>query len=59
LHVKKLEARCRSAVWKAGQGIDLGLEELKKGKGKAYDAVIADACINLIVSERFKWRKSA
>ncbi len=42
-----VEAMASHRPYRAGLGIDKALEEIERGRGSAYDAVVVDACLRL------------
>jgi PAS domain S-box-containing protein/putative nucleotidyltransferase with HDIG domain len=41
--------------YRPGKGVDAALEEIARGRGTAYDPVIADTCTMLIRDKGFRW----
>ncbi len=48
-----VEAMASHRPYRAGLGIDKALDEIERGRGTAYDAVIADACLTLFRKEGY------
>ncbi|OGA44349.1 MAG: hypothetical protein A3G25_12195 [Betaproteobacteria bacterium RIFCSPLOWO2_12_FULL_63_13] len=42
-----VEAMASDRPYRAGLGIDKALAEVRRGRGSAYDAAVADACLRL------------
>jgi len=42
-----IEAMSSHRPYRAGLGIDKALAEIERGRGSAYDPVVADACLKL------------
>jgi HD-GYP domain-containing protein (c-di-GMP phosphodiesterase class II) len=42
-----VEAMASHRPYRPGLGIDLALAEIERGRGSAYDAQVADACLQL------------
>jgi len=50
-----VEAISSHRPYRAALGIEAGMEEIKRGRGSAYDPEIVDACIKVISKEGFDW----
>ena len=49
-----IEAMASHRPYRAALGIDKALEEIEHGRGAAYDAQVADACLRLFREKRYK-----
>ena len=49
-----VEAMSSHRPYRAGLGIDKALAEIERGRGTAYDAVVADACLQLFRERRYQ-----
>ncbi|MCW8841226.1 MAG: PAS domain S-box protein [Gammaproteobacteria bacterium] len=50
-----VEAITSHRPYRAALGIEVGLEEIRKNRGKFYDPEAVDACLRLFEEERFAW----
>jgi len=50
-----VEAMSSYRPYRPALGMDKALDEISREKGKKYDPVVADACINLIRNKKFKF----
>ena len=48
-----IEAMVSHRPYRAGLGIDMALAEIERGRGKAYDANAADACMRLFREKKY------
>ncbi|MCC7311989.1 MAG: GAF domain-containing protein [Sulfuritalea sp.] len=48
-----VEAMSSHRPYRASLGIEVALKEIERGRGSAYDAAVADACLKLFREERF------
>jgi HD-GYP domain-containing protein (c-di-GMP phosphodiesterase class II) len=49
-----VEAMATHRPYRPGLGIDRALAEIERGRGSAYDAGVADACLRLFREESYK-----
>jgi len=54
-----VEAITAHRPYRPARGIDVGLEEIARGRGTAYDPAIVDACTKLIRDGAFQWAPAA
>ena len=52
-----VEAMSSHRPYRAGLGIELALEEVKKGRGSLYDPNVVDACLKLFAENRFTFKE--
>lgn len=50
-----LDAITSHRPYRPGLGLEKAIEELKRGRGTAYDPLAVDACVELIEREGFRW----
>ena len=50
-----VEAITSHRPYRPALGIDVGLQEIERGRGTAYDPEIVDACIKVIKEDGFQW----
>ncbi|MCW9088727.1 MAG: PAS domain S-box protein [Gammaproteobacteria bacterium] len=50
-----VEAITSHRPYRTALGIEVGLEEIRKNRGKFYDPEAVDACLRLFEEERFAW----
>ncbi|MFC1748100.1 HD domain-containing phosphohydrolase [Pseudomonadota bacterium] len=48
-----IEAMASDRPYRAGLGIDIALEEIKKGRGDKFDADVVDICVRLFVEKGY------
>ncbi|HEX3484218.1 MAG TPA: HD domain-containing phosphohydrolase, partial [Micropepsaceae bacterium] len=46
-----VEAMLSHRPYRAAPGLEAALEELKRGRGKIYDAAAVDACVRVLVRD--------
>ncbi|MFQ5534766.1 MAG: HD-GYP domain-containing protein [Sphingomonadales bacterium] len=51
-----VEAITSHRPYRASLGIDVALDEIRKNRGKLYDAGVVDACIQLFHDDQFKFK---
>lgn len=50
-----VEAMSSHRPYRPALGIDKALKEIKKGKGKLYDAEVVEACVKIITKKGFRF----